>query len=213
MRGKPIRSKNKILVALVALFTMLMCTSVGFAAWITTGGSTGSVNGNIEADDVIGGGSGDVDVITIDSLQDYQYKQSYGFVDDGVFGATVVLTGQCTFDAAAGKQSISSFRNNKKFGLDVELTTALSGGFSANNMTSSSISLTSSNFTTVSVTPTSGQSITGTLGATCSDNNSNFTFTFSITLNWTGSNLSSFPDISSAGFSVSLLPKEFNAQL
>ena len=212
MRERPNRYKNKILVALVALFTMLMCTSVGFATWITTGGSNASINGNIAADDVMGGGgSGDVDVITITSLQDYQYKQSYGFVDDGVFGATVVLTGECTFDATAGKQSINSFRNNKKFSLDVELTTALSGGFSANNMSSSSISLSSSNFTTVSVTPTSGQSITGTLGATCSDNNSNFTFTFSITLNWTGSNLSSFPDISSAGFSVSLLPKEFNA--
>ena len=89
MRGKPIRNKNKILVALVALFTMLMCTSVGFAAWITTGGSNSIISGNIEADDVFEGGSGGSDVIAISSLQNYEYKQSYGFVDNGIFGAVV----------------------------------------------------------------------------------------------------------------------------
>ena len=211
MKGRPIFSKNKILVALVALFTMLMCVSVGFATWITTGGSNSTINGTIEADDVQGGGGpGNVDVITINTLNDYQYKQSYGFVDDGIFGSTLTLSGECTFDSTNAKSCINSYRSNKKFSLDIELTTALTGGFSANNITGSSMSISSSNFTTASTTPTSGQSITGTLSATCSDNNSNFTFTFSIVLNWSGS-LASFPDMSSAGLSISLLAKEFSA--
>ena len=209
MKNRSSKNKNKILIALVAFLSALMCVSIGFATWITTGGSLLSAKGEIETDTVRG--EEDLDVVTIDTLQDYQYNQSYGFVDDGIFGSTLILYGECSFDSTNGKECIDSFRRNKTFDLEIELTTSLTGGFSVNNMVSTSISLSSNNFSTVSVAPMSGQSITGTLEVTCNDNNSDFDFTFEITLNWTGADLSLFPDVSSASFSVSLLPKEHSA--
>lgn len=210
MKGKPTRNKNKILVALVALFTMMMCVSIGFATWITAGGSSSDINGTIETDEVTGGGSGDVDVITINSLSDYQYKESYGFVDDGIFGNTLILSGECTFNTVNGKSSISSYRNNKKFSLNIELITALNGGFSGNNITSSEMSISSDNFVTSTIIPTNNSSIVGTLSVTCTSTDSDFDFSFNITLNWSGT-LASFPNISSADFSVILLAKEYSA--
>ncbi len=211
MRGKPIRNKNKILVALVALFTMLMCTSVGFAAWITTGGSNATANGTIDADTVEGGGGShtpqNLDVVTITQLNPYQYYSGYGFVNDGMFDDDILLSGTCNFNATNGKSCFTSFRNNKSFKLDVKLTTALSGGFSGQSITSSEITLTSSNFTTATLDPTDSTDISTTFALTCSDNNSNFTFDFSIKLTYGGA-LTSFPDLATANIKVEFTPKE-----
>ena len=210
MRGKPSRYKNKILVALVALFTMLMCTSVGFAAWITTGGSNSILSGNIDADDVQGGGSHtpeNLDVITITNVNDFQYYAGSGFVNDGVYDDDVYLTGTCSFNVTNGKKCFTSFRNNNSFKLDVQLTTALSGGFSGANITSSEMSLTSTNFTVGSQNPTDSTNITATFTIACNSNASDFTFDFSVKLTYGGS-LSSFPDLSSAAINIEFTPKE-----
>jgi len=211
MRGKPNRYKNKILVALVALFTMLMCTSVGFATWITAGGGSASVNGNIDADDIQGGGGShtpqDLDVVTITQVNNYQYYTAYGWVNDGLFDDDVLLTGTCSFNVENGKSCFTSFRDNKSFKLDVKLTTALSGGFSGNSITSSEITLTSSNFATTTQDPVDSTNITTTFALVCNDSNSNFTFDFSIKLTYGGS-LTSFPDLASANIKVEFAPKE-----
>lgn len=206
---KKIKNKNKLLISLVALFTMLMCTSVGFATWITTGGSNSIVSGNIEADEVYDGSASGLEIITINNLNEYEYNQDYGFVDEGKFGATLQLSGDCSFNSTSARQDINSYRSNSSFDLEVKLSTAITGGFSANNLSSSLISATSANFvSSPSVVPTSNQDIIGTMYIQCNNNNTNFDFTFTISLTWTGNDLSLLPDISTAGFSVSLLAKE-----
>ena len=210
MRGKPIRSKNKILVALVALFTMLMCTSVGFAAWITTGGSSSILSGNIDADDVQGGGGSshtpeNLDVITITTLNGYEYSTGYGFVNDDVISNSTNLTGTCLFNVTNGKKCFTSFRENKSFKLDITLSTSLSGGFSGNSLTSNSASLTSDNFTVASTNPTDSTNITTSFTITCNSSDSNFTFDFAINLTYGGS---SFPNLASANFNIKFEPKE-----
>ncbi len=211
MRGKPIRNKNKILVALVALFTMLMCTSVGFAAWITTGGSNATANGTIDADTVEGGGGShtpqNLDVVTITNVDEYQYYAGNGFVNNGVYDDECYLTGSCSFNATNGKKCFTSFRDSNSFKLDVELSTTASGGLSGLNITSSEISLTSTNFTVGSQNPTDSTTITTTFTITCGSNESDFTFDFSVKLVY-GETLSSFPDLSSAPISIKFTPKE-----
>ena len=204
------RYKNKILVALVALFTMLMCTSIGFATWITTSGDSSAIGGNIEADDVQGGGGSthtpeNLDVVTISTLNGYQYSTGYGFVNDDVCSNSTSLTGTCLFNSANGKKCFTSFRDTKSFKLDITLSTSLSGGFSGNNFTSNSISLTSSNFSVSTSDPVDSTNITTSFTIVCNDNNSDFSFDFAINLTYGGS---SFPNLSSANINIKFEPKE-----
>ena len=209
MGEKVRRYKNKILVALVALFTMLMCTSIGFATWITTNGSNSAINGAIDADNVDNGGSAhtpeNLNVVTITTLNGYQYSTGYGFVNDDVISNSTSLTGTCLFNTTNGKKCFTSFRESKSFKLDVTLSTSLSGGFSANNLASNSISLTSNNFTVAASVPTSSTTITTSFTITCNSSDSDFSFDFAINLTYSGSN---FPNLSSANFNIKFEPKE-----
>ena len=126
---------------------------------------------------------------------------------DGVFGSSAVLNGTCSFDSTVAQQCIPTFRNNKSFKLDVVISCTLTDGLSANGFTSSSISLTSDNFTVAAQDPTDSETITTTFVITCTDNASDFDFDFSITLNY-GNSLSNFPKLSTAGFNILFQPKE-----
>lgn len=188
-----------------------MCVSVGFASWVVTGGSNALALGSFEADDFTVGSSGqNLDVIQISNLSDYQYATGYGFVNNGVYAETTNLTGSCLFNVQNGKNCFTSFRNDKSFALDVTLTTSNSfGGFSTNNISMTSISLSSTNFISSSHdTINNGTDITTTFNITCADYNEDFTFSFLLTLSWGGSNLSSFPNLSNSNFNIAFLPKE-----
>ena len=133
MRGKPIRNKNKILVALVALFTMLMCTSIGFATWVSTGGSSSNVGGTIEADNIIAGGD-PVDCITITETHGPKYyngSEASGFVSSsGVYdkkNGTLSFTARINLTSA--RTVISTLNSNGVFNFHISLSTntAISG--------------------------------------------------------------------------------------
>ena len=206
---KKTRYKNKILISLVALFTMLMCISVGFASWIVTGGSNALALGEIEADDVLTEPTGEsVDVITITSIEKYQYAEGYGFVNGGLYSNNVDLTGTCRFDSENAKSCFDSYSNNKSFKLTFELTGELDGGLSSNGFSSTNITLSSSNFSSSSHdTIINDATISTTFTVSCYSNSTDFNFSFSINLKYTGS-LSSFPNMGSANLSVNLTPKE-----
>ena len=86
-------SKNrKILIALVSLFSALMCISTGFATWLVTSGTNAIALGDIEADDFI-------PVIPISFGNDetnepysYFYYNSTDFVDDGSASDVALIT-------------------------------------------------------------------------------------------------------------------------
>ena len=204
MRGKPIRNKNKILVALVALFTMLMCTSVGFAAWITTGGSNASTNGVMQADDFVETTSGEAHCISNTTINSFRYAAGYGFVDEtsGRYASAVNLTGTFTFNVSEAKQSINSLVGSKQFGLKLELTTSVTTNFGFSNFTftgftNSPVSKTvSSTAATYNITLTNDEYSQSTLS--CG---------FSITLTYSGS-LSSFPSLASATYNIAITPSE-----
>ena len=210
MRKRVSDNKTKIIIPLVTVGCALMCISVGFATWITTSGGTTSVLGQVQADDVDNAGHGEnVDVITITSIEPYQYAAGYGFVNNGVYASSVDLTGTCLFNVANGKSCFDSFSgSSKSFKLDVTLSTALSGGFSSQGFSSSSISVTSTNFSSTShTTITNSDTISTTFTVACIDNSENFSFSFSIGLSFANS-LTSFPDMGDANLNISFLPKE-----
>ena len=165
MRGKPNRYKNKILVALVALFTMLMCTSVGFAAWITTGGGSASINGNIEADTVITGSGENVDCITISSVTGpayYDGTEASGFVTiDGTYDKkNGYIAFAASINLTSARTVITTLNSNGTFNFNIALATnvAISG------LTASVSELTvKSNYT--SVNPFVGSPVSNSLGA------------------------------------------------
>lgn len=133
MRGRPNRYKNKILVALVALFTMLMCTSVGFAAWITTGGSSSTVNGLIEADNVEVGGES-VDCITVTETHGPQYyngSEGVGFVSyTGVYdkkNGTLSFVARVNLTSARTVIPTLNSAGTFNFHISLSTNTAISG--------------------------------------------------------------------------------------
>ena len=208
MRGKPNRNKNKILVALVALFTMLMCTSVGFAAWITTGGSSGSANGNIEADDYEDIPSGeDANCITNLKINNFRYSQGNGFVDEnnGKYVSSASISGIFAFEVAEAKTAIASLRNNQQFSLKLELTTSATSNFTYGTptftgFTNSPVSKT----TTSSATVYAAYNITLTSAEYAK---TSINCGFSISVSFTGT-LSNFPSLESATYSLAITPGE-----
>ena len=204
--------KSKILISLVAFFTAAMCVSVGFATWITTGGSSAGLNGNIETDNVQTTSSSNLDVLTINSLRPFGYSTGYGFVNNGLYSSSVNLTGVCIVNSANLKQCLNSYSSNKQFSLTISLTTSISGGFSSNLFSSSAFILTSSNFTTLNQAPTVGENMESSFNITCSNNNSDFSFSFDIEVSWGGSNpnLAEFPDLSLETFNIGFLFKEYS---
>ena len=208
MKRRQARDKNKILVALVALFTTLMCISVGFASWVVTSGSDALALGQIQADDVDNTASGDnVDVISITRMDDLEYGTSYGFVDDGTYKNNVNLSGSCTFDIENGKSCFTSLRSNtKSFKMEVTLTTALNNGFLSNGFSCDSINLDSDNFASCSHGAiNSDATINTTFVISCNDTNLDFSFDFDIHIVWSGS---SFPDLANSLINISFLAKE-----
>ena len=203
-------TKNRLLIPALSGLCVAMCVSVGFATWITTGGGSGNVFGTINADGIeTTANPQDLDVVTITSLNQFSYATGYGFDNNGIFENNTYLTGVCAFNVTNGKSCFTSFRNNKSFKLDVELSTSSSfGGFASKSITSDSISLTSDNFTNVNQDPNDSAAISTTFTITCDSDTANFSFNFSIHLIWGGSNLSSFPDLSSVAMNIKFTPKE-----
>lgn len=171
MRGKPNRYKNKFLVALVALFTMLMCTSVGFATWITAGGSNSTVNGNIEADSIVVGGES-VDCITVTETHGPSYyngSEGSGFVNkSGVYdkkNGTLSFTVRINLTSA--RTVISTLNSNGTFNFCLSLSTnvAISGLTAA--MDSDIPMILKSNYSTTNVEdiPAFGSPVSSTLSA------------------------------------------------
>ena len=133
MRGKPNRYKNKILVALVALFTMLMCTSVGFATWITTGGSSSNVEGAFEVDNVVVGGE-TIDCITVTETHGPKYyngSEASGFVSSaGLYDKkNGMLSFTSTINLTSARTIIASLNDTGTFNFKIKLSTnvAISG--------------------------------------------------------------------------------------
>ena len=205
MRGKPIRNKNKILVALVALFTMLMCTSVGFATWITAGGSSGSVNGNIEADDYVEVSTGDAYCISSLVANGFRYSASYGLVDEdlGLYGNTAQITGAFTLDLSEAKTAISSLNStDKKLSLKLDLTASVTTNFTFSSFVFSGFANTSTQVTSSSYSSTHNIVLTSTEYS----QNSLSGLGFSINVAFSGSTL---PDLSSASYSITISPGEY----
>ena len=198
-----------MLIPTLSALCVAMCVSVGFASWIVTGGSDALAVGNINADDVEVGGNvpQDLDVVTITSINSFSYAAGYGFDNEGVFGNTTELTGTCLFNSTNGKKCFTSFKNDKSFKLDIELSTALPNGFLTNNFSSDQISLSSTNFVVANQDPADADKITASFVITCTNNENNFNFDFSIRLIY-GAQLSSFPNLSTANFNVKFTPKE-----
>ena len=207
MKGRPIFSKNKILVALVALFTMLMCVSVGFATWITIGGSNSSTNGDIQADDFVETTSGEAQCISNTTINSFRYAAGYGFVNEtnGRYVSTIDLTGTFTFNVSEAKQAISSIVGSKQFGLKLELTTSITTNFTFTNLTFSGFT-NSPVSKTVSSTATACAAYNITL---TNDEYSQSTLScgFSITLTYSGTP-STFPSLASATYNIAITPSE-----
>ena len=170
MRGKPNRYKNKILVALVALFTMLMCTSVGFATWITAGGSTANVNGAFEADNVVVGGE-TVDCITVSETSGPKYysgSEASGFVNaSGLYDKqNGTLSFVAVIDLTSARTIIDTLNSNGTFNFKIRLSTntAISGLTAAMDTTTPLVL--KSNYTTnvTSDIPTYGSPTNASLG-------------------------------------------------
>lgn len=204
MRGKPIRNKNKILVALVALFTMLMCTSVGFAAWVTSGASTSAnTNGNIAADDYVETTGGDAYCISNVTASSFRYYQGCGFVDEvnGKYAASIDITGTFTFNVTEARSAIDSLGGSKSFSLEIALTTTMPSGFTyafaftgfSNTPVSKSTTSTSAAY---NITLTDAENALSTMS--CG---------FTITMTY-GSDLSGFPSLASVTNTVTITPDE-----
>lgn len=211
--------KQKLFIVLLSTIFTIGCISIGFSSWTFGSSSLSEVSGDIYSEDVIDVPIGeDLDVITIDRLDDYQFATGYGFVNDGVYSADVYLTGRCTFDSANGKKCFASYKDNnsKSFKLDVELSTSLSGGLRSNGFTSGEIKLESDEFTTLSQDPVDSVKVSTTFVVNCNQNSSDFSFDFSIKVSFddndsvSGVDLTKFPDISSASFQVTFISKENN---
>lgn len=185
--------------------------SIGFSTWLTNGGSEGSLSGGAAVAQVNDSTSiENLDVITIETINAYSYAKGYGFVNNGLYTNSVNLTGSCSFNATYGARCFDSFSSNGSFQLDIELTTALSGGFSSQGFSSTNITLNSGNFSTLSATPTTGSKITHTFVVACNNNAIDFTFDFSINLTYSNA-LTTFPNMAAAQLNVVFAPKE-NAQ-
>lgn len=207
MRGKPIRNKNKILVALVALFTMLMCTSIGFATWVTAGGSSTTANGNLEADDYVEITSGEAYCISNLSINGFRYAASYGLVDEtaGVYANSIDITGTYTFQVGEAKTAISSLNStNKRFSLTITITASITTDFSFNNFSFTGYT----NGTTAKTTTSLSATHNVVLSTSEYNQTSLSNLGFSFKMNYTGSSL---PDLSSASYSVTIQPGEYIA--
>ena len=208
MKGKPALNKNKFLLALVALFTMLMCVSVGFASWLTTsGGTSTNTNGNIGADDYVETTGGEAYCISNLSINTFGYAQGYGFVNQetGRYVSSTALTGTFTFDVSEAKLSIDSVTGSRTFSLKLEFTTSATSNFTYSNLTftgftNSPVSKSASSSATASaaynITLTEAEYAESTIS--CG---------FSITMTY-GASLSGFPSLSTATYSVVITPGE-----
>ena len=209
MRGKPIRYKNKILVALVALFTMLMCTSVGFASWITAGGGSGSINGNIEADDYTASSSGEYAYCITDlEVDPFRYSTSYGFVDEntGMYVSTINLTGSFIFDVSEAKTAISSLNStSKQFSIKIDFSTTYT-----TNLSVGTIAL--NGFSTCVGFNSNGNSSPASKTFNITLNNTEYSSasiecSFAIPITYSGT----FPNLASQSYSVVITPDEVAA--
>ena len=196
MRKKPNRYKNKILVALVALFTMLMCTSIGFATWITAGGSNNTINGNIAADDYVETTSGEAYCISNVSINRFRYAAGYGFVNEtsGKYDNTITLTGSFTLNVSEAKTAINSLVGSKQLSMKLELTTSATTNFTFTNLTFSGFTNSLVN-KTASSTATACSAYNVTL-TNDEYNQASLSCGFSITITY-GATLSDFPSLSS----------------
>lgn len=210
----------KIIIPLSMFFSSIICVSIGFSAWVLpVGGDSTIAPGEFEVDNIEKAipVPDDLDVISfVGELSSYQYATGYGFVNDDTFVNYTTLSGTCSFNSANATKCFTSYKDSddKSFQLEVKLRTALSGGFSGNSFVSDSITVSSINFTSPNEKtqdPTDSTYISTTFILTCLNNTSDFNFTFSINLRYTGS-LTSFPNLSSAAFSIELSPEE-NATL
>ena len=208
MKNRPVRYKNKILVALVALFTMLMCVSIGFASWVTSGATTSqSANGNIGADDYVETTGGDAYCIANLSINTFGYAQGYGFVDQstGRYVSSTTLTGSFDFDVSEARDSIDSIGGSRQFSLKLEFTTSATSGFTYSNatftgFTNSPVSKSASGTATL----VAAYNITLTTSEYAQDT---ISCGFSITMAY-GNALSGFPSLSSATYSLVITPGE-----
>lgn len=160
------RTKNKILISLVAFLTALMCTSVGFATWLTTGERVFGINGNLDADDYV------PDMTEVSCFSDlsltsvFSFSQ-YGFLkSDNSFSKSsstqVDIVGGATFvpEPAYSDNLISSLsdvQSNSKF----KMTITIYGTYSL-------ASILIGNSATVSW---GGSSATGTISTTSTSEN------------------------------------------
>ena len=206
--------RKKWLIALLSSLTAVCSFSVGFASWIIPAtGDSASVNGTLGADNlvvpVIPAEYKHVITIDEDSLTTFEFSAGHGFVKNGVYANNIDLGGTCTFYYEDGQKCFNSFKNSdtKSFTLEIQLSSSLTGGLYQNNFVSDYALLSSDNFVDVETNPTDDTIISTSSDLVCSDNESDFEFTFLINLKWTGS-LSNFPDLTDSAITVTLIPME-----
>lgn len=205
MKGK--MRKEKVLIPLVALFSALACTSVGFAIWTETGNVSATKNGTMLTDDYIATTGGDAYCISNLTINTIGYAQGYGFVDQstGRYVSSVALTGTFDFDVSEARDSIDSLVGSRQFSLKLAFTASVTTNFTYNN-----ISFTGFTNTPVSKSVTNTATATAAYNITLTDaeyNADTISCGFSITMTY-GQSLSSFPSLSSATYAVAITPDE-----
>ena len=192
---------------LIMLLTSFGCASFGFASWVAVGGVSYGIDGIVQREEFDLAPSL-VEVISIDSMDSFQYYAGYGFVSDGIFVLDYNLTGTCTIDSEIAKNCLLSFAGeSKSLKIDFELSTELDGGFEVNNFTSSDVTLSSELFATVSNTPSVAETIFTTFTIVCDRNDENIEFDFNINICFEGER-EDFPDLADANFEITMMPRE-----
>ena len=201
------RAKHKILISLVALFTMFMCVSVGFATWITSGGDSEAVNGDIIADDYANITAGDAYCISDLSINSFRFYEKNGFVNEatGSYSLSTNITGSFTFEVSEAKMAIRSIRSSRQFSLRLDFTASVSTNFSVGTIAFGGFTSTVAKDVANTTTACAAYNITLTESEYLSTQLTNLSFT--IPLSFSGQ-ASSFPNLGSAIYTVSITPGE-----
>jgi len=116
---KPFKS-SKVFIPLIALLSSVMCFSIGFGAWNMTGGVNVDLLGDINADNIE---PILVPVQCIDNLSvdNFSYKEKFGFVVDETYTNATVISGQGDFNVDRAFTLINSLQQDGKINFGISI--------------------------------------------------------------------------------------------
>ena len=213
MKIEKARHKKKLLFPIAGLFTILSCVSIGFATWVTLGGSVKSVSGMFDADEAIENVN-EIEVFDNVTIDSFSFAENYGFLNTSSkkYGLTTTLTGSCRLNIAKASELIESMSTNKRMLLSFGIYSSYTNF--ETRFSSTSIALDQTN-----ITINQQGSITSVAGIISKDftitvPNSNYvTISFSFVLTCTNGGktpgeVDYFPNLSTYPISIKLTPGE-----